>query len=83
MVLRLKGTNSDVAKQMIAGKEKDLNIFYNEDFDSAAQQVCSVVNKWIDQEIWWWNAAAYKTTDRLMKTRMPLSEKMTTLNYLK
>ena len=45
MVLRLKGTNSDVAKEMIAGKEEDLNIFYNEDFDSAAQQVCRVVNK--------------------------------------
>ena len=43
MVLRLKGTNSEQAKQMIAGKEKDLNIFYNEDFDSAAQQVCKVV----------------------------------------
>lgn len=36
MVLRLKGTNSAQAKEMIAGKEKDLGIFYNEDFDSAA-----------------------------------------------
>lgn len=45
MVLRLKGTNSDVAKQMIAGKEEALNIYYNEDFDSAAQQVCDVVNR--------------------------------------
>lgn len=45
MVLRLKGTNSDQAKAMIAGKEKELGIFYNEDFDSAAQQVCSVVNR--------------------------------------
>lgn len=45
MVLRLKGTNSDIAKQMIAGKEKELNIFYNEDFDSAAQQVCKVVTQ--------------------------------------
>jgi len=43
MVLRLKGTNSDIAKTMISGKEKDLNIYYNEDFDSAAQQVCQVV----------------------------------------
>jgi len=42
MVLRLKGTNSDVAKAMISGKEKDLGIFYNEDFDSAAQQVVRV-----------------------------------------
>ena len=36
MVLRLKGTNSDIAKKMIAGKEKELNIYYDEDFDSAA-----------------------------------------------
>lgn len=42
IVLRLKGTNSDVAKKMIAGKEKDLGIFYNEDFDSAAKLVCQV-----------------------------------------
>ncbi len=40
MVLRLKGTNSQIAKEMIAGKEKDLGIYYNEDFDSAAQLVC-------------------------------------------
>lgn len=43
IVLRLKGTKSDVAKQLIAGKEKELGIFYNEDFDSAAQQVCKIV----------------------------------------
>lgn len=43
MVLRLKGTNSAQAKEMIAGREKELNIIYNEDFDSAAQQVCKVV----------------------------------------
>lgn len=42
IVLRLKGTNSDIAKQLIAGKEKELNIFYNEDFDTAAQLVCKV-----------------------------------------
>ena len=36
MVLRLKGTNSDIAKDMISGREKELNISYNEDFDSAA-----------------------------------------------
>jgi succinyl-CoA synthetase beta subunit len=42
MVLRLKGTNSDIAKKMIAGKEKELNIYYDEDFDHAAQLVCRV-----------------------------------------
>lgn len=40
MVLRLKGTNSDIAKTLISGKEKELGIYYNEDFDSAAQLVC-------------------------------------------
>merc|ERR1719242_2231956 len=45
MVLRLKGTNSDIAKGMIAGKEDKLGIFYNEDFDSAAQQVCGIVKE--------------------------------------
>lgn len=42
MVLRLKGTNSDIAKTLISGKEKELGIYYNEDFDSAAQLVCQV-----------------------------------------
>jgi len=30
---------------MISGKEKELGIVYNEDFDSAAQEVCKVVNQ--------------------------------------
>lgn len=42
MVLRLKGTNSDIAREMIAGKEEELGIYYNSDFDSAAQQVVQV-----------------------------------------
>lgn len=42
IVLRLKGTNSDIAKEMISGREKELNIYYNEDFDTAAQLVCKV-----------------------------------------
>ena len=45
MVLRLKGTNSDIAKKMIAGKEKELNIYYDEDFDHAAQLVCRVAKE--------------------------------------
>lgn len=51
IVLRLKGTMADVAKEMIAGREKELGIFYNEDFDSAAQQVCKIVTgkKWTRQ----------------------------------
>jgi succinyl-CoA synthetase beta subunit len=45
MVLRLKGTNSDIAREMIAGKEKELGIYYNEDFDSAAQMVVKVAKE--------------------------------------
>ena len=43
IVLRLKGTNSDIAKKMLAGKEEELGIFYEEDFDTAAQEVCKLV----------------------------------------
>merc|ERR1719263_1169263 len=43
IVLRLKGTKADVAKEMLAGKEKELGIFYEEDFDTAAQEVCKMV----------------------------------------
>ena len=42
MVLRLKGTNSDIARDMIAGKEEELNIYYDSDFDSAAKKVVKV-----------------------------------------
>lgn len=37
MVLRLKGTNYEKAKEMIRGKEDLLGIFFNDDFDKAAQ----------------------------------------------
>ena len=43
IVLRLKGTNSDIAKKMLEGKSEELGIFYEEDFDTAAQQVCKIV----------------------------------------
>jgi succinyl-CoA synthetase beta subunit len=43
IVLRLKGTNSDVAKKMLEGKSEELGIFYEEDFDTAAQKVCKMV----------------------------------------
>ena len=52
MVLRLKGTNSDIAKKMISGKEKELNIYYDEDFDHAAQLVCRVAKEqWVDAPV--------------------------------
>ena len=37
IILRLKGTNSDKAKKMILGREKELGIFFDEDFDRAAK----------------------------------------------
>jgi len=43
IVLRLKGTNADIAKQMLEGKSDALGIFYEEDFDTAAQLVCKKV----------------------------------------
>jgi len=43
IVLRLKGTNAHIAKQMLEGKQDSLGIYYEEDFDTAAQQVCKIV----------------------------------------
>lgn len=43
IVLRLKGTNADIAKKMLEGKQEKLGIFYEEDFDTAAQKVCQIV----------------------------------------
>jgi succinyl-CoA synthetase beta subunit len=37
IVLRLKGTNSDKAREMIKPREKELGIFFDDDFDSAAR----------------------------------------------
>jgi len=43
IVLRLKGTNADIAKKMLEGKQEELGIYYEEDFDTAAQKVCTMV----------------------------------------
>lgn len=43
IVLRLKGTNADIAKGMLEGKQDALGIYYEEDFDTAAQKVCKMV----------------------------------------
>ena len=43
IVLRLKGTNADIAKGMLEGKQEALGIYYEEDFDTAAQKVCKMV----------------------------------------
>jgi succinyl-CoA synthetase beta subunit len=45
IVLRLKGTNSDIAKKKIEGRQEELGIYFEEDFDTAAQYVCNMVSK--------------------------------------
>ena len=45
VILRLKGTNSDIAKQMLEGKDKELGIYFQEDFDKAAEEVCRLVDR--------------------------------------
>jgi succinyl-CoA synthetase beta subunit len=43
--LRLKGTNSDKAREMIKPREKELGIFFDDNFDSAAQKVVQVAKE--------------------------------------
>lgn len=43
IVCRLKGTNSDIAKKMIGDVSEELGIYYQEDFDTAARKVASLV----------------------------------------
>jgi succinyl-CoA synthetase beta subunit len=45
IVLRLKGTNSERAREMIKPREKQLGIYFDDDFDSAARRVVSVAQK--------------------------------------
>jgi succinyl-CoA synthetase beta subunit len=45
IVLRLKGTNSDKAREMIKPREKELGIFFDDSFDSAARTVVEVALK--------------------------------------
>jgi succinyl-CoA synthetase beta subunit len=45
IVLRLKGTNSEKARELIKPREKDLGIFFDDNFDSAAMLVVDVAQK--------------------------------------
>jgi len=45
IVLRLKGTNSDEARSLIQPREKELGIFFDNDFDSAAKRVVDISMK--------------------------------------
>lgn len=45
IVLRLKGTNSDKAREIIKPREKELGIYFDDSFDSAARKVVDVALK--------------------------------------
>ncbi len=45
IVLRLKGTNSEKAREMIKPREKELGIYFDDSFDSAARRVVDVAQK--------------------------------------
>lgn len=45
IVLRLKGTNSDKARELIKPREKDLGIYFDDSFDSAASLVVGVAQR--------------------------------------
>jgi succinyl-CoA synthetase beta subunit len=45
IVLRLKGTNSDKAREMILPREKELGIYFDDNFDSAARRVVKIAQK--------------------------------------
>lgn len=45
IVLRLKGTNSDKAREMIQPREKELGIYFDDNFDSAARRVVEVAQR--------------------------------------
>jgi succinyl-CoA synthetase beta subunit len=42
IVLRLKGTNSEKAREMMKPVEKELGIFFDDNFDSAARKVVDI-----------------------------------------
>lgn len=45
IVLRLKGTNSDKAREMIKPREKELGIYFDDSFDSAARRAVEAALK--------------------------------------
>lgn len=50
IVLRLKGTNSDKAREMIKPREKELGIYFDDDFDNAARLVVDIAQKQRERE---------------------------------
>ncbi len=50
IVLRLKGTNSDKARELIKPREKELGIYFDDDFDSAARLVVDIAKRSEERE---------------------------------
>jgi succinyl-CoA synthetase beta subunit len=50
IILRLKGTNSDKARALIKPREKELGIFFDDNFDSAARLVVEVAQQQREKE---------------------------------
>ncbi len=45
IVLRIKGTNDQIAEELIRGKEKELGITFTKDFDFAAREVVKIAQQ--------------------------------------
>ena len=45
IILRLKGTNSDKARDMIKPREKELGIYFEEEFDAASRLAVEIAQK--------------------------------------
>jgi succinyl-CoA synthetase beta subunit len=45
IVMRLKGTNSEEAREIIKSREKELGIFFDDNFDSAARKVVEIAKQ--------------------------------------
>jgi succinyl-CoA synthetase beta subunit len=45
IVLRLKGTNSEKARELIKPREKELGIYFDDNFDSSARLVVETALK--------------------------------------
>lgn len=45
IVVRLRGTNSEKAREMIEARSEELGIIYEADFDTAARKIADIVSK--------------------------------------
>lgn len=83
IVLRLKGTNSDKAREMIKPREKELGIYFDDSFDSAARLVVDVALRQREREWEQWAAGAliYEWHGINGLDRVPLEKRNTKVIY--